>query len=241
MPQIAGSAVNITYNLTQIGSELTDPQMDLFWKLVFGYNAIVYPIALTLFVLAVRPVWKCWRALAGSEPLADGYVEAARRKALRLPIWTSALTALGWFPGGLLFPAIIYLARPPLETQTGAHFVASFCLSGLVALAYSLCGVEFVVLRALYPGMWRNARDFSSTAQRELASVPRRLFVIVVFAVAIPLLAAILLLFLGSDAMRTIRILAAALIFLGIAGLCVAILVSLVLSRVVVALTGAKE
>jgi serine/threonine protein kinase len=241
LPQLAGSAVNIAYNTTQIGRrELTPAQYWLFFKLIIGYNAVVYPIALTLFILAVRPVWKCWNALASAEPLADGYVETARRKALRLPILIAVLTAFGWLPGGVLFPAIIRFTQPPLGLETGAHFVASFWMSGLIALAYSLCGVEFVVLRALYPGMWRNARDFNSVAQQELAPVPKHLFWIVVLAVAIPLLAAIMLLFLGDDVMYVIRILAAALIFLGIAGLIVAFLVSRLLSRVVAALTGAK-
>jgi len=240
LPQLAGSAVNIAYNITQIGHALSAEQKQLFTQLVIGYNAIIYPIAITLFVLAVRPVWKCWNALASAEPLVDGYVESARRKALRLPVWTAALSAFGWFPGGFLFPAIIFLAHPPWNMDTAAHFVTSFCMSGLIALAYSLCGVEFVVLRALYPGMWRNARDFEQVARQELAAVPKHLFWIIVFAVAIPLLAAIMLLFLGDNAMDMIRILAAALIFLGMAGLGVAIVVSRVLSRVVAALTGAK-
>ncbi len=157
LPQLAGSAVNIAYNTTQIGGQLTAEQKKLFTQLIIGYNAIVYPIALALFVLAVRPVWKCWNALASAEPLADGYVETARRQALRLPLWTSALTAFGWFPGGFLFPATILLTHPPLKMDTSSHFVISFFMSGLIALAYSLCGVEFVVLRALYPGMSRNA------------------------------------------------------------------------------------
>jgi len=241
LPQLAGSAVNIAYNATQLGGELTAAQQRLFNQLVIGYNAIVYPIALTLFVLAVRPVWKCWRALAGCEPLADGYVEAARRQALRLPAWTAALTAVGWFPGGFLFPAVIAILAPTLEYEVAIHFMASFCMSGLIALAYSLCGVEFVVLRAFYPGMWRNARDFSDTARRELAPVAKHLFWIVFLAVAIPQLAAIMLLLLGGDAAHTtFHMLVAALIFLGIAGLYVAIAVSRVLSQVVVALTGTK-
>jgi hypothetical protein len=240
LPQLAGSAVNIAYNATQIGGKLTPEQKQLFTQLIIGYNAIVYPIALTLFILAVRPVWKCWNALASAEPLADGYVESARRKALRLPLWTAALTAFGWFPGGFLFPAIIFLAHPPLSMDTAGHFVTSFCMSGLIALAYSLCGVEFVVLRALYPGMWRNARDFEHSAKQELAAVPKHLFWIIVLAVAIPLLAAIMSLVLGDNPVDMIRILAAGLIFLGIAGLGVAIVVSRVLSRVAQALTGAK-
>jgi eukaryotic-like serine/threonine-protein kinase len=241
LPQIAGSAVNIAYNTTQLGGKLTPEQQQLFNQLIIGYNAIVYPIALTLFVFAVRPVWRCWRALAGAEPLADGYVEAARRQALRLPAWIAALTAIGWFPGGILFPAVIAVLAPRLRFEIAAHFAASFCMSGLIALAYSLCGVEFVVLRALYPGMWRNARDFSQTANRELVPVTKHLFWIQTLAVAIPLLAAIMLLVLGGDAMRGTRLLIAALIFLGIAGLYVAITVSRVLSKVVVALTSTKE
>jgi hypothetical protein len=70
--------------------------------------------------------------------------------------------------------------------------------------------------------------------------VPRRLFVIVVFAVAVPLLAAIMSIFLLGDATRIPRMLVAALIFLGIAGLPVVTLLSRVLSRVVTALTGTK-
>ena len=35
-------------------------------------------------------------------------------------------------------------------------------MCGLIALAYSLCGVRFIVLRVLYPGMWRNTRGFTA-------------------------------------------------------------------------------
>jgi serine/threonine protein kinase len=241
LPQLAGSAVNISYNATQIGGEvLTHEQRQLFNQLVIGYNAIVYPIALTLFILAVRPVWRCWRALASSEPLADGYVESARRKALRLPGWISALTAAGWFPGGVIFPAAIAVMSPTLDPEIFAHFVASFWMSGLIALAYSLCGVEFVVLHALYPGMWRNARDFGETAKKELAPVSRHLFWIEVLAIAIPLVAAILLL-IGGDADHIMfRALVAALNCLGIAGFYIANGVNRRLSQVVVALTSTK-
>jgi serine/threonine protein kinase len=240
LPQLAGSAVNIVYNATQIGSELTDAQQRLFNQLIIGYNAIVYPIALTLFVLAVRPVWRCWRALAGAEPLADGYVEAARRQALRLPVWIAALTAFGWFPGGFLFPAIIHLLTPPLSIELGAHFVASFFMSGLIALAYSLCGVEFVVLRALYPGMWRNARDFSETAARELAPVSTHLVWIQILAGSIPLAAASLTVLLGKDSNSTYDWLVFGLILLGGLGYHIAGTVTRKLSHVVIALTSTK-
>jgi hypothetical protein len=242
LPQLAGSAVNIAYNTTQIGNELTDAQERMFNQLVIGYNTIVYPIALTLFILAVRPVWKCWRALASSEPLADGYVESARRQALRLPAWIAALTAAGWFPGGIIFPAVITVMSPELRPELAAHFFASFWMSGLIALAYSLCGVEFVVLRALYPGMWRNARDFSDTAKKELAPVTKHLVWIQVLAGAIPLAAASLAVLLGDStgADKVYDLLVFSLILLGGVGYHFAGAVTSSLSQVLVALTTTK-
>jgi serine/threonine protein kinase len=240
LPQLAGSAVNIAYNATQIVGKLTEGQQTLFARLVIGYNAIVYPIAIVVLVLAIRPVWKCWKALAGAEPIAEGQVEAARRQALRLPRWIAVITAMGWFPGGLLFPVAIALTEPPLGLPIFAHFIASFCLSGLIALAYSLCGAQFIVLRVLYPGMWRNVRGFGESALRELSPVSRRLGWIQVLAVSIPLVAVVMLVFGGGTDDLTFKLLVTALIFLGILGLFVTSAVTRGLSQVIIALTGAK-
>jgi hypothetical protein len=240
LPQLAGSAVNIAYNATQIVGKLTEGQQTLFARLVIGYNAIVYPIAIVVLVLAIRPVWKCWKALAGAEPIAEGQVEAARRQALRLPRWIAVITAMGWFPGGLLFPVAIALTEPPLGLPIFAHFIASFCLSGLIALAYSLCGAQFIVLRVLYPGMWRNARGIGDSALRELSPVSRRLGWIQVLAVSIPLVAVVMLVFGGGADDLTFKLLVTALIFLGILGLFVTSAVTRGLSQVIIALTGAK-
>jgi hypothetical protein len=151
------------------------------------------------------------------------------------------LTAIGWFPGGVLFPLMISILESPLSLATWAHFVASFCLSGMIALAYSLCGVEFVVLRVLYPGMWRNARGFSEAARRELAPVSKHLRWIQRLAVAIPLLTAISTLAIGGNLEdTTYRSLIIGLIVLGFLGSIVTNGVTRGLSQVVVTLTGAK-
>lgn len=242
VPQIVGSIVNIAYNSTEIGEQLTQRQQDLFMRLVAGYNAIVYPIGIALLVSAVFPVWRCWRALARGQHLPPGNVEAARRQALRLPRWVAILIGVGWFPGGFLFPALIWMFEPPLLSWTiAAHFVASFTLSGLIALAYSLCGVEFVVLRALYPGMWRNAQSFGMTTSRELAPVATHLRWIQRLAIAIPLLGAMAMLLLGGhEATRTFRWLIFGLNVLGFLGWMVASGITRGLSDVVVAMTSTK-
>jgi serine/threonine protein kinase len=240
LPQFVGSAVNITYNSTQIVEKLSEPQKQLFNQLVFGYNAIVYPIALTLFVLFVRPVWACWSALARGDHLRPGDVEAARRKALRLPGWIAGLVAFGWFPGGVLFPAVIFAMEPPLSPRVAAHFVASFWLSGLIALAYSLCGVMFIVIRGLYPGLWLDARGFAERARRELAGITPQLGWIQLLAGSIPLIAAALTVLAGDVTSVMFRVLVFALILLGIAGSYITNFVTRRLSIVVSALTSTK-
>jgi hypothetical protein len=236
LPQLAASVVNVVYNLTQIVSALNEAQKEEFFWLVKVYNSIVYPLAILAFVLTVRPVARCWKELSNAERLAEGEVTAARRRVLRLPRFIAALTAIGWFPGGFLFPLVMRLTTG-LDFSLACHFVASFVLSGLIALAYSLCGVEFVVLRGLYPGLWRDAEHFTAVARKELAPVSRQLNWIEVLAGSIPLLAVIVIL---GSAPDLIRALVGALIVLGLIGSRLTSAITRHLSRVIVALTNPK-
>ena len=75
----------------------------------------------------------------------------------------------------MLFPAIISARTGMLAPHVWMHFIASFTLSGLIALAYSLCGSQFVIQRALYPRMWDDVRHFTAVARQELAPMATRL------------------------------------------------------------------
>jgi eukaryotic-like serine/threonine-protein kinase len=239
LPQVAASAVNIAYNLTQIVAEMDEAQKAQFYRTVNIYNAIVYPVAILAFVLTVRPIARVWKMLSNAERLTEGEVKEARRRALRIPRFIAGLTAFGWFPGAFIFPFVIW-STTGLRLSLACHFVASFVLSGMIALAYSLGGVEFVVLRGLYPGLWRDAQHFTAVAREELAPVNRHLSWISRLAVAIPLVAATLVVMLGSSPNLTFRLLVAALIFLGLFGLRVTSAITRHLSGVVVALTKPK-
>jgi eukaryotic-like serine/threonine-protein kinase len=239
LPQLAASAVNIAYNLTQIVAQMNDAQEEKFYQTLNIYNVIVYPLAIVAFILAVRPIARCWKSLSDAERLTEGDVKVARRRALGIPRFIAVLTAIGWFPGGIIFPYVIWRTTG-LEPSLAYHFVASFVLSGMIALAYSLCGVEFVVLRGLYPGLWRDARHFTTVAREELAPVHRHLNWIEILAGSIPLLAATFVLILGSGSNMTFRLLVAALIFLGLIGSRVTSAITRHLSRVIVALSNLK-
>ena len=235
-PQLVASAVNIAYNLSQIVAKMSDAQQQMFFRVLNIYNVIVYPAAILAFVLTVVPIARTWKALSNAEKLPDGQVRATRQQALRIPRFIAILTAIGWFPGGVLFPFIIW-ENLGLEMALARHFVVSFVLSGMIALAYSLCGVEFIVLRGLYPGLWRDARRFSSVARDELAPVQFHLTLIRVLAYLIPLVAALgLLLFIWENDFG-FRLLVSGMILLGIVGSIVTGAITRHLSRVIIALT----
>jgi hypothetical protein len=240
IPQLIGSAVNITYNFTQIVGKLSEPQKELFGQLVLGYNAVMYPVALTMFALTVLPLSSCWHALSRAEPVTQETVETARRRALRLPFLIAALVAFGWFPGGVIFPAVIMAVHPPWSWLIAAHFLASFWMSGLIALAYSLCGVMFLVIRVLYPGLWIDVRGFGEKARRELASVATQLGWIQLLAYSIPLVGAVFTVLAGDTTRLAFRLLVVAMIVLGIVGSYVTNYVTRRLYVVVTALTGVK-
>ena len=215
VPQFIASIVNFGFNFSQIVRKEVSPHREFFKMVAIVYNLIVYTGAITLFVITIRPVLQCWRALEGSEPISDEQVTIARQKALRLPIWFVGITAVGWYTGGELLPLIVKVFSPE---NSIAHFMMSHLVSGLIAMAYSLCGTLFVVLRVLYPAMWIDTREITATARRELKPVSLWLSVAQYLAGAIPLATAAFLLIKGDTDAIAFRMLAAALIGLGILG-----------------------
>ena len=112
----------------------------------------------------------------------------------------------------------------------------------MIALAYSFCGSQFIVERALYPRMWDDVRDFTATTRRELAPMSTRLFWIQFLAVSIPLVAAILLRAARFDRklIRRFKYLVTGLIVLGIIGYQLTTRVTRHLTETAAALTGIK-
>jgi serine/threonine protein kinase len=164
---------------------------------------------------------------------------AMRRRALALPLWAAGLSCVGWLPGGLLFPLLIDLAAGPLPSKVFGHFVFSFTISGLIALTYSGLAVQWIVLRILYPQLWTDGSGFRETARQELTSLDRRLRVWQFLAGLIPLAGAALILSVGPEEFSLwFRILAIALIALGMAGLGLGLLIGSRIQQILVALVA---
>ncbi len=219
IPQFVGSAFNIAYNTLEIVGRLNPAQVEAFWHVVGVYNAIVYPTVLAIGALVVWRLWQHWQQIGATSPASAHEGAAARGAASRVPLWLMLMVALGWLPGGVIFPLVIDSMAGPLAQEVYWHFAVSFTLSGLIALAYSICFVQYVVLRGFYARLWPDATKFNDVARRELGGQAWRLATAQVLAGSIPLVAAILYLALQSaDESRWFRLLAILLIVLGAFG-----------------------
>jgi hypothetical protein len=212
LPHIAASVVNIGYNAVEI--ELKPAQERAFLWMVVGYNLVIYPLCVgTAFVL----FWRIARALRGPS------VEVSRARVRQLGWWAIGLGALGWLPGGLLFPLVIDLAAGPVGWQTYAHYVVSFTLAGLIGVVFSYLGIEYVAFRALFPRLGNPDGYAPGKMWAELRPLTGLFGPFLLLACAVPLVGAILLIVFGDEKMTLgFRLLVAGLIGVGVAGVGIA-------------------
>jgi eukaryotic-like serine/threonine-protein kinase len=236
LPQVAGSIVNIAYNAIEI--RLGDAQQKAFANVVLAYNLIVYPIAIAILLRLAVPVVRLWKTIDVSGAMKGEEVDLLRRKSLRLGTWGIILALAGWLPGGLIFPLAIDAQAGPLAGRVYAEFIVSFTLSGLIALIYSHFGIQFIVLRIIYPRLG-NADSFSRDAVRnELDRASRWFTLFQSLATVVPLVGAVLLVAVTGYMTLSFRLLITGLIILGMVGVGVAFAVTRRLHRIVRLLQG---
>lgn len=236
LPHLVATVVNIAYNLIEILLEAS--QKIAFARVILGYNLIVYPLAITLMLRRVAPVIRGWRKIAISGAMKGAEIDSIRRDSLRLASWGMILALAGWLPGGLIFPLAIDLQAGGMTASVYAHFMLSFTLSGLIALIYSYFGIQFVVLRIIYPRLG-NADTYSKENSRtELSGVGRWFALLQILAGAVPLVGAVLLVAVTGEMTLSFRILMTSLIVLGMAGVGIVVALTRRLSQTVRLLEG---
>jgi serine/threonine protein kinase len=246
LPQVLGTAVNILYNTLRIVGKLTDDQQATFMRLVPIYDVVAFGLTIWVMLRLLAPIVRLWRQLSGADLPDDAEVARVRRHALRLPGWVVVLAALGWLPGGVIFPLGVDWLSGPIADRTYiySHFMISFTISGLIALTYSLFAVQFLVLRVLYPRLWGDARGLRQESRAELGPLDWRLAVFQFLAGLIPLIAAVLLVFASPEkqlrgaSYQSFRLLLTALIVAGMLGFAAALSASRQLQQILTALIG---
>jgi len=224
VPHLVASAVNIGYNMVEIKPKETPlegralSQADVFGYLLVGYNAVAYPVCLGtaafLFVRLRRGLEKLPRA-RGPE------VDELRRRVRQLGWWTILLGSVGWFPGGLIFPLVIDLAAGGVTPDVYAHYLISFTLAGLIGVVFTYLAIEYVCFRSLFPRLGNPDAFAHESMWAELRPLTTPFGPFVVLACAVPLVGATLLILLANDSLG-FRVLAAALIGIGVAGVGIA-------------------
>ncbi len=236
LPHLISTVVNIAYNAINI--QLNERQKTAFLSVICGYNAFIYPVCFFILVRLLLPVYRGWKQCrSGSYPPEE--IDRLRDRVLRAAGWVSLVALAGWVPGGIIFPLCIDLLAGPVPWQVYAHFIVSFALSGLIAVVYSYFGVQFVVLRVVYPQLGNaDARDAGAN-RYALDRAARWLVVLQGLATAVPLAGAILLVVFASGEMTlSFRLLVTSLIILGMIGVGIAVRVTRRLTEIIRLLKG---
>ncbi len=218
VPHLVASIVNISYNAVQV--PLTESQQTAFLWLVLGYNALAYPACLgTACVL----LWRIQQRLV-LLPWAPGHdVDELRHRVRQLGWWALWLGALGWFPGGVIFPLVIDLAAGPVGWETYFHYAVSFTLAGLIGVVFSYLLMEYVIFRALLPRLGNPDASSPSALWVEFHPLTVPFGPFLLLACAVPMVGAVLLIVLADGPMALgFRLLVAGLIGVGVAGVGVA-------------------
>jgi hypothetical protein len=246
-PHIAGSVINIAYNSWIITTLLTEAQGGVFGQLVIVYNLVIYPLCVWgLIAKIVLPAVRYRQVLRSPALEKTIPLDKAREQTLEWPKWGALFACLGWFPGAIFFPLGLQLFAGEVSALAAAHLVASIVLSGLIAITYSVVGLQLVAVRIFYPRLWGHAEHFRTTAQRELDPTRRWLRTLQVLAGVIPLVGAILLVLVGPHEMsgssyRIYQFLVVALIALGMGGFQLALTINDILLKTITALAGGQR
>jgi serine/threonine protein kinase len=236
LPHLIGSGVNIAYNSVAVPLAADGPT---FVAVTLLYNLLVYPACVAAAVLVAWPVVRCFRRPGGECEEPPASLDRLRHRAVRLGRWGAALAAVGWFPGGLVFPLALTDWEHGVDGVRLGHFLVSFTVSGLVAMTYSFLGIQSVVVRAIMPRLMHpdqtpeQRRTDAAVLTGDLGWAP-------LVAATVPLAAAVVqTVFATGEMTAEFRAVVTGLIVLGMVGLGVAIRVTRRLQRVVAVLTGA--
>lgn len=240
LPHLIGSAVNIAYNWVAVAVHLTDAERNHFLDVTFWYNLIVYPLCVTAAVLAAAPVVR-FLQLRSPNKLSAERLDRLRHRAVRLGRRAAELAAVGWFPGGVIFPLALTDWQAGFDWPRFGHFAVSFVVSGLIAMTYSFLGIEAVVVRGIYPRLM-HPEQTPGQLRADAAALGGDLALTPIAAATVPLAAAVVqTLFAPPGTTDGYRLLVTGLIVAGMVGLGVAVWVTRRLRNVVAVLTGGES
>ncbi len=156
--ELLGSAFNIWYNLTHIKSLLTPAQLKVFANTIGVYNAVVYPMAIVLWVWAVFSLWRPCRRLQHAQRVREERLLWARQRVINLPWWGVAIAGSCWLLCIPVFLLSLQQAPGRLDPRVLVDLPISIIISALIAITHGFFTIELLSQRLLYPMLFQEAR-----------------------------------------------------------------------------------
>ena len=239
-PVLAGvlaSGFNIWYNLAHVRPLLSESQYGRFTQAITVYNLLAYPLTIALGVWILRPIFLALRAATQETPPEESLMERARRRAINLPWWLSALIFGAW--AGCL-PAFLWALNrdtAPTHPALAGHLTASLAIAMLIHITHAFFLTELLTARFVFPHLFQSHRPADTPGTWPL-TLRRRGLMWAVSAVACPIGSLLLLILLEPiDRWFAFSVGAMGIVF----GLIGAVLMSRLVARPVQILKNAAE
>ncbi len=159
IPEILGSAFNIWYNAIVIAPLLvTEELRHRFATTVIFYNAIVYPVAIAVWIYVILSLRSSFRALIKGEEVAPGALDRAQRRVVHLPWIAFAISSVAWLGCIPAFLFALSTTGSPVGSQLFWHLPVSFLVSAFIAVTQTFFLVELSSQWALFLIFFRNTR-----------------------------------------------------------------------------------
>jgi hypothetical protein len=159
-------------------------------------------VLLTGLLLCLRRAWPVIRAVQAPQPeggLSDSALRSLRSRCLQLGPATASLSLCAWMVFSVGTGLALGLTSPAGSVGQVSQFAASQLLGGLIAVAYPYCGVSWLSVCALYPGLAQSAR-FTTEDQDEIRQLGQNSWLFLLLAAVMPLAAIALSIMLDQDA-----------------------------------------
>ena len=131
--------------------------------------------------------------------MSDSALRSLRSRCLKLGPATASISLCAWMVFSVGTGLALGLTSPAETMGQVSQFAASQLLGGLIAVAYPYCGVSWLAVCALYPGLAQSAR-FTTEDQDEVRQLGQNSWLFLLLAAVMPLAAIALSIMLDQDA-----------------------------------------
>ena len=190
--QLLGSLFNIGYNLRHVLPLLTEEQYGRFQAAILYYNLAIYPLAIAVVTWMFVALRGPMKSLIAGEPVAFGPLWRARRLAVNLPWWGTAVGLFAWAGCVPVFLTVLHLSAEPLDWRVNVHLPISLAIAALISLSMAFAAFELLSQRLIFPVLFQDAQPLSTPGAWPLSLTGRGILLAVVAGVC-PVLALLLL------------------------------------------------